>query len=173
MKSGFCNASSYFWSFSLFSRGCKIKEDETEAKTTKDNCKNAFSDCKKASVKGFKVLSACHRSVSQMVKMSAQLSSNVQKMGEVETSVARTDARNTKDDCSEVLSTMSRISEMAHENPSSIMISELCSSILESNINCNGGAKDAFQNSTKAFTTAILMVNKTLNVICANLMSKY
>ena len=160
-----------------FCRSCKVKEEETEAKTIRQNCKNAFSDCKKASSKGFKVLSACHRSVSQMVQMKTRLSSNLKKMGEVETSIktGALSGRKTKANlnCDTVLSIMSRIIELAHVKPSASRISELCSSILESNINCNGRAENALQNSTKAFVAATLMVNQTLNVIHANLLSKY
>ena len=160
-----------------FCRNCKIKEEETEAKTIRQNCKNAFSDCKKASSKGFKVLSSCHRSVSQMVQMKTRLSSNLKKMGEVETSIktGALSGRKTKANlnCDTVLSIMSRIIELAHVKPSASRISELCSSILESNINCNGRAENALQNSTKAFVAATLMVNQTLNVIHANLLSKY
>ena len=113
-----------------------------------------------------------------MVETSIQLSSNVMKMGEVETSiktVALTGARNAKADlsCSVVLSMMSTISKMANENPSATMISDLCSSILEANIICGGDAKNALQNTMNVFVTARLMVNKTLNVIQENLLSKF
>ena len=53
--------------------------------------------------------------------------------------------------CSDVLSMMSNISKIAHEKPSSVIISELSSSILESN--CNGAEKDALRK----FTTARLV----------------
>ena len=148
-----------------FCRGCKIKKEETIAKTTRQMCKNAFSNCKKASSKGFKVLSACHRSVSEMVQMKTQLFLNVEKMVKVEGSVKTVDKASLS--CSDVLSMMSNISKIAHEKPSSVIISELSSSILESN--CNGAAKDALPE----FTTARLMVNETLNVICMALMSKF
>ena len=106
--------------------------------------------------------------------MSVQLSSNVQKMGQAETSVKANNGNGKAAlDCSVALSMMGRISRMAHENPSTTVISEMSTLLSESNVNCNEENKDALLNSTKAFAMARLMVNKTLHVIQENLLSKY
>ena len=76
-------------------------------------------------------------------------------------------------DCNEALSMMGTIGEMAHENPSSAVISEMSTLLSESNVNCNEQDKDALQTSIKAFARARLMVNKTLNAVQENLCSKY
>ena len=109
-----------------------------------------------------------------MVEMSVQLSSNVKTMVQVETSV-KANMRNSKAnlDCKKALSMMGTIGEMAHENPSSAVISEMSTLISESNVNCNENEQDALQNSTKEFASARLMVNETLNAIQENLLSKY
>ena len=156
-------------------RSCRIKEDETKAGKIFGECKNTFSTCQKAlRTEGFNIMSACHLSVNHMVKMSTQLSSNVQKMGQVETSV-KTNKRNAKEplSCSAAISMMGTIGEMAYENPSTAVISEMSTLISEANINCNGKDKDVLQNSTKEFAKARLFVNNTLSAIQENLLSKY